>query len=438
MALLFLTAAFGVVVQAVAFESTVAQPTDVSIPHQTIQKAEVTTPPNPSAVRELLRRAEAQTVLVGPDNTCGYVSGSFGAAYTCQVTTGYCALLTTAGLGAVACCGASGCDFITDCRDAEQVDAGICNAACMNDIYTAKCTASSAPYCGTVRFLNSITDYFCHSLSYSTVMDVLTTYSGETDSRSYSELVITLTDSSSSRITSARASGSATRSASSGTATSDTGSLGGSSSDSSGGSSSSSGSSSSGGSGGGSSAPIGAIVGGVVGGVAVLALIGLGIWLISRRNRRNKAAAASAAGYPPAQQYPTPGAPSPGPGAAAAGHQSVYNPPYPQQQYPSPQGYQQPQGAGYFPNQEKPVEPYAVGHAPVQPSSPMSQATDPRYSLQPSSPTSTMNSFQPQHTGNTYQTQSPNVPSTVYEAGGDAVGTQGPNANHRGQFHELS
>lgn len=124
----------------------------------------------------------------------------------------------------------------------------------------------------------------------------------------------------------------------------------------------------------------------------------------------------------------------------AAGHQSVYNPQYPQQpgqQYPSPQGYQQPQGGAYFPSQEKAQEPYVVGQAPVPSTSPVSQGTDPRYSMQPTSPTSTVHSFQPQHTGTSYQTQGPAVPSTVYEAGGDVVGAQGPNVNHRGQFHEM-
>lgn len=78
MAYLLLAAAFGAVVQAVALESTIAQPTGASIPQATFQESQVTQPPNPTVVRELLRRAEVDTVLVAPDNTCGYVSGSLG------------------------------------------------------------------------------------------------------------------------------------------------------------------------------------------------------------------------------------------------------------------------------------------------------------------------------------------------------------------------
>ncbi|KAK6078003.1 hypothetical protein SCUP234_06377 [Seiridium cupressi] len=429
MASLLLAAAFGAVAQAIAIESTIAQPTSASLQHPTVQRVEVTQAPNPSVVRELLKRAEAQTVLVGPDNTCGYVSGLFGAAYTCGDTSGYCAFITTASLGVVACCDDSSCDFRTDCRDKVQVADGDCDNGCMNDIYTAKCTDSDLPYCGTILFSNSITDYFCQSLSYSTAMDALTTYIGETDGRSYSEVVITLTSDGITTKTSSN-SGSTTKS--------------GSITSSAAGSSSSSGSNSGGSGGGGSSTNIGAIVGGVVGGVAVLALVAFGIWFMVRRSKKNKTAAtasAAPAAYPQMQQSPPPGAPSPGPmGGAAAGHQSVYNPQYPQQpgqQYPSPQSYQSPQDGAYFHSQEKPAEPYVVGQAPMQPTSPMSQATDPRLSMQPSSPTSTMQSFQPQHTGGTYPSQNPSVPSTVYEAGGDAVGNQGHNANHRGQFHEL-
>lgn len=61
-----------------------------------------------------------------------------GAAYTCGNTNGYCAFYTTAGFGAVACCGDGSCDFRTDCKDQGQIAAGDCNNGCMNDIYTVK------------------------------------------------------------------------------------------------------------------------------------------------------------------------------------------------------------------------------------------------------------------------------------------------------------
>lgn len=481
MASLLLVAVFGAAVQAVALESTIARPTDASIPYATVQlPSKVTEPPSPSLVRELLRRADVQTVLVGPDNTCGYVSGLIGAAYTCGDPNGYCAFLTTANVGYVACCDDSDCGFRADCYDAAQIENGDCNNGCMNDIYTAKCTASSAPYCGTIRFQGSITDFFCHSLSYSTVMDASTTYIGESDGRSFSELVVTLTSSSA-------GSGSTATGSSDGLDFGSSSTTGGSSGGTASGSSSRSSSSSTAAAGAGgksssSSSNIGPIVGGVVGGVAVIALVILGVWLIMRRNRRrdqNQQMApqhpgAAPSAYPPMQQSPPPFAP----GApqdtgysqqpyhdGAVMHQ--YNdkpqnwsttsqqqvvtpyppPPQPQQGYPHQQ-----QGAGgvwYSPNnQEKPpgTESYATSPSsgsPLSSSSPL----DPRMSMAqpPSSPASTerLSAFQPQYTGgSTFQGQGqgqgqPTVPSTVYESGGDAVGTQGQHANHHGQFHEL-
>lgn len=56
----------------------------------------------------------------------------------------------------------------------------------------------------------------------------------------------------------------------------------------------------------GPSTPIGPIVGGVVGGVAVLGLIGLGIFLIMRRNRHPPASTAAAQQHQPPSDYPPP------------------------------------------------------------------------------------------------------------------------------------
>ncbi|KAI0124938.1 hypothetical protein BJ170DRAFT_482691 [Xylariales sp. AK1849] len=423
MATLLLAAAFGTAVKAMAIEAAIAQPTDASIPHPTFKMPTITPPPS---LHELLRRDEVETILVGPDNTCGYVSGLLGAAYTCGNTAAYCAFVTTASYGAVACCDTAECAFRVDCVDYQQISSSQCDNGCMVDAFTVKCTNTALPYCGTIVFSSSITDYFCQDISYSTSMVALTTWIGETDGREYSELVVTLTsDVLTTRESSLVGSGSATRS-SSGASSTAGGSSGGSPGTSSGGNS---------GGGGGSSTSIGAIVGGAVGGVAVLALIGFAIWFLVRRNKKNKATnTAPPPAYPQMQQSPPPGGPSPGP-MGAAGHQSVYQPQYPQQpgqQYQ--QGY--PQQAGYFSTQEKPTEPYVV-QAPAQPTSPVSQVTDNRMSMQPSSPTSTLSSFQPQHTGG-YQPQMPNVPSTVHEAGGDQVGIHGPNSNHHGQLHELN
>lgn len=75
MARFLLYTALGAVVEAVAVERMVAAPTDVSLPTAVFNFAQITAPPS---LHELAKRQEAQTVLVGPDNTCGYVSGLLG------------------------------------------------------------------------------------------------------------------------------------------------------------------------------------------------------------------------------------------------------------------------------------------------------------------------------------------------------------------------
>lgn len=88
---------------------------------------------------------------------------------------------------------------------------------------------------------------------------------------------------------------------------------------------------------GGSSTPVGPIVGGVIGGVAVLALIGLGIWAIKRHSDKNKqinpdpSAAAAAGNIPPHQQQPPNGPNGPnGPASPASPYDnnSMSQPPY--------------------------------------------------------------------------------------------------------------
>lgn len=121
-------------------------------------------------------------------------------------------------------------------------------------------TESGLSYCGTVRISSTISDYFCQSTSYSTPMDAFTTYNGETDGRTYAEVVLDL---SSTAGASSGAGGSAGGGFGSLTATAT-----GSGSTAASGSSTTSSSTATGttkSGGGGSSTPIGPIVGGVVG-----------------------------------------------------------------------------------------------------------------------------------------------------------------------------
>lgn len=141
---------------------------------------------------------------------------------------------------------------------------------------------------------------------------------------------------------------------------------------------------------------------------------------------------------------------------------AAYNPHYSQQQYPpqqqppnSPPGY--PPQNGYYPDPNKPAG-FAAAHLPDRndSTSPLSQFTDNRQSMQqppPTSPSTTINSSwqqqqqqQPGAYGAPPQQNivgangngAPNtVPANVHEAGGNVVGERDYNSNHHGQFHEL-
>lgn len=74
----FLTAATLVTaVRALAFDGKPARETKAVIPDATFNLPEITAAP---AIKELFKRQSSgdQTVLIGPDNTCGYVSGRAG------------------------------------------------------------------------------------------------------------------------------------------------------------------------------------------------------------------------------------------------------------------------------------------------------------------------------------------------------------------------
>jgi hypothetical protein len=87
------------------------------------------------------------------------------------------------------------------------------------------------------------------------------------------------------------------------------------------------------------STPVGPIVGGVIGGVAALALIGLGIFLLLRNNKKKQAAATEGQNVQPLmQQYPPQMSPDQGMGYA------------PPQGSPPPQGYYPPPVGAYSPS----------------------------------------------------------------------------------------
>ncbi|KAI1655770.1 hypothetical protein F4813DRAFT_153413 [Daldinia decipiens] len=431
MASLLSIAALVTAVQALALDKNHPEPTQASKPNPTFLFPKITLPPS---IQELAKRqnGQGQTVLIGPDNTCGYFDGRPGAVYSCNGPDVTCALVTTSTYGAVACCDGDGCGLRVACIDyMDFVYSSACVGGCIQDTYTVKCTRSTAPYCGTVTFSSGIVDYYCDAQSDSTPQQLYTTWHGETDGRTFTPVVITLDDSAAtSPFPSETQTGSGddndndSRSSSAGSAgaTSPVDSEDGGSSNSNSNASSSK-----------SSTNVGAIAGGVVGGVAALALIGLGIFFLIRHNNKKKR---NITAQPPAaqmQQGAGPGMPPTQPVAGAAGYQQPYNPHYSQQYAPPPPGHpQQP----YYADQNKPAQ-FPDRNDSTSPVN--SQFTDNRQSLQPTSPTSTVNSgWQPNQPYPGQQPSPvPNVPPTVHEAGGNVVGERNYNDNHHGQLHEL-
>ncbi|RYO78979.1 hypothetical protein DL766_000626 [Monosporascus sp. MC13-8B] len=139
-----LAASFGMAVQALAFDGRPSEPTDSPVPSPVNPlPSRITTPPS---VLELAKRQEALTVLVAPDNTCGYLDGRAGAPYTCMDRTATCAFYPSSGLGAVGCCIDDICNWSLTCLDYVQVySSSLCDNGCLYDTYTVKCTPTAAP-----------------------------------------------------------------------------------------------------------------------------------------------------------------------------------------------------------------------------------------------------------------------------------------------------
>ncbi|KAI1281772.1 hypothetical protein F5Y07DRAFT_269548 [Xylaria sp. FL0933] len=445
----FLTAATLVTAaRALAFDGRPARATQAVVPDATFRLPEITEAPS---IKELLKRQSSsgdQTVLIGPDNTCGYVSGRAGAPITCN-NDYTCAFIIQEDFGRAGCCQGDYCGLRATCYDYQQVySSSACDDGCLQDTFTLKCTESTAPYCNTITFFSGIEDFLCASLDISTPQQLYTTYIGETDGRTFEEVTLSATDSGTDSFNSATDDGSFVLSFTSSAAESsntDTPTGSGGSGSNGGNNNDNNGSDNDNSSGNStkqtkSSTPIGPIVGGVVGGVGGLALIGLAIFFIVRHSNKKKRDAAASA--PPMQQTPgAGGAAQPPPGAPGYPPQQGYNgapaydqPPY--QQHPTP-----PQ-QGYYPSPEQKPGGF-VSLTPTgvpdrnDSTSPVSQfSSDARHSVQqPQSPTSTLSSNwgpQPGQPG-----AAPNVPPTVHEAGGNAVGERDYNSNHHGQFHEM-
>jgi hypothetical protein len=345
----------------------------------------------PKFPHELLRRQNVDTVLVAPDETCGFISGLAGAGYGCSATD-TCVMFpaTAGGWGAAGCCNENYCGIRDTCVDyVDYWSSSLCDNGCEKDTMTVKCTSAFYPYCNSIRWPTpGVEDFFCDSTYVGSWQIAYTTYFGEDDGRSFS--VLALTDTSSNDVTFTSAAATSIQSAANTVArssgatpvpvpTSTPSSQK-------------------------SSAPIGAIIGGVIGGIAVIALIAVGLFLLFRKSNQNNPAQTA---YHPTTHT---GAPElSGQGFAGAAkppvqtHQQEYyapmsqNPkPPPQQQYQpspiqspqqyqppsteSPQQYQPPPAGGFYSANDQKLRPQPDR---ASTSSPISAINAPAFGSEP-------------------------------------------------------
>ncbi|KAH7035937.1 uncharacterized protein B0I36DRAFT_382547 [Microdochium trichocladiopsis] len=411
--------------------------------------------PGPSVAPELLRRDSYWTALVAPDNTCGFLNGENDNPWMCGNSAYSCAIITTSSppFGRLGCCSSGVCGIKADCVNGGAGLSTRCGAACQSDTETVKCTGGASTLCGSVDFGNGVHDFFCATSGDRTFVTASTTYFGQLgrffSTSSYaadfnatgaagqtSTTASSVSTSSSRGPTSTPTTPTTTPAVSS---TPDTNLVTVTPSPTPTPAPVNNGS---------SSTNTGAIAGGVVGGVAVLALVGLAVWLVRRRDKKRNGNnnnnidngghnAPSAYGQHPGggggpqpppqqwqqQQWQHPQHPEmsavvehhPGGGVGgwgAANELGAQNKPTPyhKELEASPTGTTDPGTVS--------VAPYTSVHEVPSPYRPDEAATGAGSPWAPPPPAP--------------------PPAVASEAGGDAVGVYGRQEHHRGQFHELS
>jgi len=362
------------------------------------------TPP-PGGLRPLIKRQinsdddeDGTTVLVAPDNTCGFISALPGALYACSPT--YSCIFFTAATytGNVACCDDFQCGARLTCVDYDSYySSSACDDGCRVDAFTVKCLDSALPYCNTVSFADDIYDYWCNSVDISTAQSASTAYSGQTG-RQFSPLPLDDPESSLILETDSDVPGATAPAEPSSPKDDNNGN------DNNNGSDNNNNNNNNGNDDDDNGTPIGPIVGGVVGGIGAIALGGLGLWLFFRNKKKKQAAAAAAnasavtsptmANAPPPHQGPPPGKPQQSfqqtsyydaSGGGAMGAAYSYAPHQQQQPHHQHPGGFHPMGNTPPSNSASPTMSYHDGSSPsaVYPSgfSVSPQATDNRNSV---------------------------------------------------------
>ncbi|KAM0348527.1 hypothetical protein HYE67_000324 [Fusarium culmorum] len=113
------------------------------------------------------------SVVISPDSTCGYVSGSAGSGVVCFGDT-----KCTWEIGELKAilCGTVGHLRCLDRTDALNTD--VCNDVCKSNQLNLLCTKTNEPYCGTYFYESSIVDYRCMQSSIK-VQNVSFSYDGQ-------------------------------------------------------------------------------------------------------------------------------------------------------------------------------------------------------------------------------------------------------------------
>ncbi|KAF5619865.1 uncharacterized protein FTJAE_11827 [Fusarium tjaetaba] len=226
--------------------------------------------------------ASTFTLVVSPDSTCGFLSGSPGNAITCGNGDKCSWELRYA---TAIFCGTQAYNRCLERDDA--LDTKLCNDVCQSNQYNLLCTNTASPYCGTYNYPSGVVGFRCATASVTAAQDVEFTYTSQ-KGRSFSTTMVS--DETTSSIPSSSEPGSSSTEEPSSTTSeaepteSDSG-------------------------GGGSSTPVGAIVGGSIGGFVALSLVVLGAFWLWRKNK-NKNAAQPSPQQPPvtaASSMPPPG-----------------------------------------------------------------------------------------------------------------------------------
>ncbi|KAG5997778.1 hypothetical protein E4U52_003012 [Claviceps spartinae] len=166
---------------------------------------QTTPPPELDDIQKGLFKRASLSVLLAPDNTCGWISGSSAAPYLCNSGDTCCLVLPpSTGQGFISCSQKSGVIGSFERRDVKCFDYSNYHAStdcgeCHNG-NVLKCVSSSLPYCNTYYFLGrAVLDFRCESTHESPDIDVFgtsrinwveTTWVGQTSSRTYESAVI--------------------------------------------------------------------------------------------------------------------------------------------------------------------------------------------------------------------------------------------------------